>query len=249
MHVSLWNVALQTVSFVILAWLLQRFLFKPVRAVLAKRQEAIDASLGEAAAKKAEAERTIEEYRAKTAGIAGEAERAREAALGAAEKEARQLREEAARQAQVEIERAKGEVQRERADALHELEGRAADLAASIARRLLAEVSADGDASFLWRLLASIDGLDAARKAAFGRQLASENVEVVSSRALDAPTRARLEVWMASLAGKPVTPSYGVDGSLIAGVELRLSTGVWRSHWRASLDRIRAELEAHAAAA
>lgn len=249
MHVSFWNVALQTVNFVILAWLLQRFLFKPVRAVLAKRQRAIDASLDEAAARKVEAERTIEEYRAKTAGIAGEVERAREVALAAAEKDARQLREEAARQAQVETERAKGEVQRERADALRVLEERAADLALSIAQRLLAEASPDRDASFLWRLLASVDGLDAARKAMFGRQLASESVEVVSSRALDAPARSRLEGWMATLAGKPVTPSYVVDASLIAGVELRLATGVWRSHWRASLDRIRSELEAHAAAA
>jgi len=55
MHVSLWNMGLQTVNFVILALLLNRFLFKPVRAVLAKRQETIEASMREAEAKKAEA--------------------------------------------------------------------------------------------------------------------------------------------------------------------------------------------------
>ena len=249
MHVSLWNVALQTLNFVVLAWLLQRFLFKPVRGILAKRQQAIDAALREAAEKKAEAERAIEEYRAKAAGVAGEAERAREAALDAAEKDARQLREEAARQAQVEVERAKGDVQRERVDAVRELEARAADLATSIARRLLAEAAPDSDAPFLWRLVASIDALDPAHKATLGRQLGSESVEVASAHALAGPARARLEGWMTSLAGQPVTASYSVDESLIAGVELRLVTSVWRAHWRASLDRIRTELEAHATAA
>ncbi|HVY48233.1 MAG TPA: ATP synthase F0 subunit B, partial [Minicystis sp.] len=65
MHVSVWNVAFQVVNFLVLAWLLQRFLFKPVRAVLAKRQEAALASLRAADAKKADAERVIAEYRTK----------------------------------------------------------------------------------------------------------------------------------------------------------------------------------------
>lgn len=249
MHVSLWNVALQTVNFVILAWLLKRFLFKPVRALLAKRQEAIETSMREAEAKKAEGERVIEEYRAKSAGIASEAERAREQALAVAEKEARRMREEAARQAQAEVERAKGEVGRERVEALRALEKRAAELATSIAGRLLGEASPDSDALFLWRTTSSIDALEPARRAALGSQVAAGRVEIVSSHPIEPTTRERFDRWLASLAGKAVATSYSTDASLIAGVELRLPTGVWRSNWRASLERIRAELEAHAAAA
>jgi F-type H+-transporting ATPase subunit b len=249
MHVSAWNVALQTINFVVLAWLLNRFLFKPVRAVLAKRQEAIEASMREGEAKKAESERIIEEYRAKSAGIASEAERAREQALAAAANEVRRMREDAARRAQAEIERAKGEVGRERVEALRALEERAAELATSIARRLVDEAIADSDAPFLWRTTASIDALEPARKGALGSQLATGRVEIVSSRPIEPATRERFDGWLASLAGKPVATSYSTDESLIAGVELRLPTGVWRSNWRASLERIRAELEAHAAAA
>lgn len=249
MQVSLWNVALQTVNFVVLAWLLQRFLFKPVRAVLAKRQSAIEASLREADVKKKDAERLADEYRAKSATVASEAERAREAALAEAKGGARELREEAVRQAQAEIERARGDLRRERVEALHALEQRALDLATTVARRLLVDAAPESDEPFLERLTASVDKLDPARRAALGRQLGAAKVEIASCHALDARARARLEAWLAALANKPVDISYIQDESLIAGVEMRTPTGVWRAHWHESLDRIRAELEAHAAAA
>lgn len=249
MHVSIWNVALQAINFLVLAWLLQRFLFKPVRAVLVKRQAAIAASMQEAAAEKAEAERAAAEYRAKSAGIAGEAERAREQALAAAEKDARRIREEATRLARNEAERAKGEVDRERIEALRALETRAADLAASIAERLLRDVLPDSDAPFLWRATASIDALDAPRRATLARQIAGGSIEVVSARPLEAATREKLEQWLLALVGGSTRTSYGVNASLIAGVELRLPTGVWRSHWRASIESLRAELGGHEAAA
>jgi|SRR5579859_2067318 len=249
MHVSIWNVALQTVNFLVLAWLLQRFLFRPVRAALSRRQESIDASLRDADRKKAEAENAIAEYRDKTAAIAGEATKAREQALAAAEREAGRLREEAARQAQLETERARASIERERAEALRLLATRVAELATAVAERMLREALPDSDAPFLWRATASIDALSAADRAATAQRFARGPVEAVSSRPLDALTRERFERWLSSLAGRPVRASYHVDGSLIAGIELRLPTGVWRANWRDVLERTRAEMVGHEVAA
>lgn len=249
MHVSLWNVALQTVNFVVLAWLLQRFLFKPVRAVLARRQATIDEALHSADAEKSEAQRIVDEYRAKTAGVAAEAQQARQQALTDAEHAARRLREEGEKQARAALERARAEVEHERTDALRGLETRAAELAAGIAERLLRDVLPESDAPFLWRATANIDALEPARKAALGRQLAEGGAVVASSRPLDTETRERFERWLSAVASRAVPVSYSIDAGLIAGVELRLSTAVWRSNWRATLERIRAELQAHEAAA
>jgi F-type H+-transporting ATPase subunit b len=249
MHVSAWNVALQAVNFIVLAWLLQRFLFKPVRAVIRKRQDEVLSSLRDAETRKLEADRVIEEYREKSATLATEAERAREQALAVAEGEARRLRQEAERQLAADLERAKAEMTTERGRVLRSLEMQAASLATSIAERLLRDALPDCDAPFLWRATAIVDALDPARRAALGKHMASGSVEAISSGPLDKATRERFEQWLTSLAGEPVTATYRVDPSLIAGVELRLPSGVWRSHWRASLERIRAELEAHAAAA
>jgi F-type H+-transporting ATPase subunit b len=249
MHVSLWNVALQTINFLVLVWLLQRFLFKPVRANLAKRQEAVAAFLHEADQKKAEADRAVEEYLAKTAGIATEASRARDEALEAAARDAQRIRDEAIRQAQIETDRAKAQIERERTEALRLLETRAADLAASLAERLLREALPDSDAPFLWRATASIDALDPAGRAAAGQWFAKGPVEAISSRPLDPSTRERFERWLSTLAGGPVPATYRVNEGLIAGVELRVPTGVWRANWRESLDRMRMEMGAHEAAA
>jgi F-type H+-transporting ATPase subunit b len=249
MHVSAWNVALQAVNFVVLAWLLQRFLFKPVRAVFRKRQDEVLSSLRDAATKKLEADRVVEEYRGKSAALATEAERAREQALGVAEVEARRLRQDAEHQIAAGLESAKAELAQERARILRSLEVQASSLATSIAERLLRDALPDCDAPFLWRATAIVDALDPARRAALGKQMASGNVEAISSRPLDVATRKRFDQWLTDLAGEPVAATYRVDPTLIAGVELRLPAGVWRSHWRASLERIRAELEAHVAAA
>jgi F-type H+-transporting ATPase subunit b len=248
MHVSAWNVALQIVNFLVLAWLLERFVFQPVRKVLDKRREAVEVSLGRAEASKAEAERAANEYREKASAIASAADEARQRALALAEREAQQLREEASRKAQAEVEIAKRTVEQERAEALRVLEARAADLAAAMAQRLLQDVRPESDVPFLWKATATIDALEPGAKAALGREVATGTVEIVSSRPLDPATRERLEKWLSDLAGARVHPSYRVDDALIAGVELHLPTGVLRSHFRASLDRVREELGAHAAA-
>jgi F-type H+-transporting ATPase subunit b len=249
MHVSSWNIALQVANFLVLSWLLQRFLFVPVRGILERRRAAIEGALGEGGAKMAEAERVIAEYRAKSGEIADQAEAARQGALAVAEQEARGLREDGARKARVEVELAKRTVETERADALRLLEAKAAELATSIAARLLVATRPDSDAPFLWKATASIDALAPEARVTLGRQIAGGSVEAISARPLDGPTRERFERWLSDLAGSPVHPSYGLDEALIAGVELHLPASVLRSHLRALLERARVELGAHASAA
>lgn len=248
MHLSPFNLVLQIVNFLVLAWLLQRFLFRPARDVLAKRRAAMEASAREAAEAKSEAARIVERCRAEAAQMAAEAEEERGRARAIGEEEARRLREEASRQASAELARAKKAVERERHEALDALELRATDLATTIAERLLREVLPD-DAPFLWRVTARIDALDAADKSSIAAQLARGVAQLASSRALDDATRARFERWIGEVAGRKVQPSYVLDPSLVAGVELRLPMGTWRANVRASIERIRAELvpDEHAA--
>jgi F-type H+-transporting ATPase subunit b len=249
MHPSAWNVALQGLNFLVLVWLLQRFLFKPVRAVLAKRQEAIAAAVHEADARKAEADRDIELYRAKAAGVADEAARARAEAIAAAEGDVRRIRDDGVRQLQTEMDRARARLDRERVEALAALQAHAGKLAGVIAMRLLREVAPDSDALFLWRATASIDALDPSARASAAARFVMGPIETISSRPLDDSTRNRFEQWLAHLAGVSVKSTYRVDEELIAGVELRLPSGVWRANWRDSVDRIRTELTSHVAAA
>jgi F-type H+-transporting ATPase subunit b len=47
-HIDWWTIALQAANFLLLAWLLQHFLYRPVMAVIAQRQVAIERLMTEA---------------------------------------------------------------------------------------------------------------------------------------------------------------------------------------------------------
>jgi F-type H+-transporting ATPase subunit b len=70
MNFSWWTFALQAANFLILVWLLQRFLFKPVKAIVARRKEEISHALTEESAEKESAERLKREMEAKRSRLA-----------------------------------------------------------------------------------------------------------------------------------------------------------------------------------
>ena len=75
MSFSWWTFALQAANFLILVWLLRRFLFKPVKAIVARRKEEISHVLTEASAEKESAERLKHEIEAKISQIDAERQR------------------------------------------------------------------------------------------------------------------------------------------------------------------------------
>ena len=57
-----WNILFNIINLIILYLLMKRFLFKPVNAILEKRQQAADAQFAEADRQKAEAKESQEHY-------------------------------------------------------------------------------------------------------------------------------------------------------------------------------------------
>jgi ATPase subunit of ABC transporter with duplicated ATPase domains len=78
MHVSPWNVAFQTLNFLVLAWLLHRFLWKPVRRILAARQEEIEERTHEAEERESRAEELVKTHEGELAAMAAKADHERE---------------------------------------------------------------------------------------------------------------------------------------------------------------------------
>jgi F0F1-type ATP synthase membrane subunit b/b' len=242
MHVSLWSVGFQIVNFIVLALLLRRFLYAPVRRAIEKRKAEIDARYAEADAKKKEADEAAAAYRAKLATAEADAEHERARLLAEAEKRAAAIHDDTERKAHEIVERTRAALDAERAEALRMLEARAGEVAAAIAERLLADIAPDTDEVFLARATAKIDGLEASRKIILKKELVASGAEVVSAHALDQRARTRFDAWVTSLAGQEVPTKYAVDPSLIAGVELRFAHDVWRFNWRSSLARVRSDL-------
>lgn len=247
MHFDWSTFALQTVNFAILVWLLHRFLYKPVLALVDARRTEIDRQLADvrAAATHAEAERAA--IKAERDGIAGEQAAAIKEAAKQAEQEAAARRAQAEREAAALLAETRKTLSDERARALTEARREALALGAQIAGRLLAEVPMALRAeAWIERIERHLADLPPGEADALKRQLATGGtLTVVTAEALPGDV---VELWNARLRrslGGNITIEYGSDAQLIAGVELHFPNAILRFSWQTALDAMRAEIEAN----
>jgi len=247
MRLDWWTLALQTVNFAVLVWLLRRFLYKPVlRAIDARRAE-IDRQEAETRAAKLELERRIAAIEAERAGIAAEREAALKIAAAQAEESAATRRTQAEREAAELLEGARKTLAAERELALAETRRAALDLGAEFARRLLAEVPMQLRAeAWLQRIEQYLAKLPKPELDALVQQCADgASLTVVTSSSLSPAT---MESWRGRLSrplGDGIGVKFGVDPGLIAGAELHFPSAVLHFSWQNALTVLRSEVEGH----
>ena len=244
MHVDLWTLGLQTINVLVLVWILSRFFFRPVTAMIAARQVAATQALDEAQAAKAEAAAQAEKAKDEAAHLAAarteilqkavaEAEKEKTALLAAARVDAETLR----AAARAEIDRARQS--EEMAEADH-----ASRLAVDIAARLFQKLPSDAQIiSFVDGLAAGVAALPEATRAGLGADGAALSVK--AARALTKEEEDACRAKLAQTLGRPVEIAVEVDPGLIAGLEIDAPHAVVRNSFRADLDRIADRLTRH----
>jgi F-type H+-transporting ATPase subunit b len=241
MTIDWWTLGIQTVNVVILIWLLGRFFWRPVAAMIEQRRATAQRIVTEAEAKRSEATAALAEIEQTRAGFARErdailaaahdaAERERATRLAEAEKEVRSL-EAAARAA---IEKDKQAVDKAWAD-------RASRLAVDIAGRLAARLDSPAvRAAFLDWLLQEIQALpDPARHAAATE---GATLEATSATALLPADEDRYRELIGKAFGAHPQIVFKADRALIAGLELQGPHFIVSNSWRADLTQILADL-------
>lgn len=246
MHLDLWTLGLQAANFLVLVWLLHRFLYRPVLAVIAKRQQAMDKLAADAAADRTAAEVLRQDLERQRAALDDERQAAMTAARDAAEAERKAILTKAQENAAAATAAAKKAFEGEREDAARQMGRDAARLAAGMARRLLQEATpGEVQARMLERVCEDVKALDGEAKRGIAARAgaASASVEVVTATPLD-PKAAQVFIKQFGQAlGAPVTPSFRVDPELIAGVEVHFPFTILRRSWSEDLRRIQAELD------
>lgn len=143
MRIDYITVAAQIVNFLILIWLLRRFLYGPVMRAMKRREERIARSLAEAQQKKEDAEKQQEEYQGRNRDF----DRQREHMMEAARKEAEEERARLHRALESEIEERQKkwlrQIEAQHAEFLDRLRRHSVEYASSLARRALQDL---GDA-------------------------------------------------------------------------------------------------------
>jgi F-type H+-transporting ATPase subunit b len=241
MHFDWSTLFLQTINILVLLWLLRRFLFRPVVAIIAERKEAAEKLLADAAAAREQAVATAAQAAVREETLAANSEHILADAHVAAETERAKLLERTAQEAARAHDAALANLELDRIQMRRELEGEARTLAVVIASRLVSCMPSQAlNAALLQSLDTWLGTLPPVRLGALAQ--ANEPLEVVTAARLDDQTQAACRDMLGRyLEGTP-TLHFAVDPSLIAGVELRGPHGTLRNNWRADLDHIAQEL-------
>lgn len=139
------SLVIQAINFGLLLFILIKLLYKPLLTKMNERTEAIRSSLEEAKAARAEAERERAEHAAKLQASLAEAQSIRATALKEAAEEQRRLVEGARAEAARLVEAARNEMAQDVRRARQELRQEVADLATSVAERLIRKSLRDED--------------------------------------------------------------------------------------------------------
>lgn len=241
MHIDLWTLGLQAINVLVLLWLLNRFLFRPVAAIVAQRRQEADTLLADAAAARTRAEAEAAELARQHQALAAEATALRATAHQQAEADrAAQLTQLQAELAQARHD-AESALARERQQQRKELQADAGTLAVEIARRLLARVPSPAVTAALAQSLAD----DIATLPPADRQLLAAEADhllLASATPLGAEAQATFVAALTRALGVAPRFDLRVDPALLSGVELTGPHTLIRNSWRVDLERIAREL-------
>ncbi|MCU0242382.1 MAG: F0F1 ATP synthase subunit delta [Vicinamibacteria bacterium] len=246
MQIDWLTVAAQIVNFLVLVWLLQRFLYRPITDAMARREARIESRLAEAKAARADAEAEAERLRENRQAL----DASREDVLRDTREEAAALRarleediheEMAARRRTWEA-----HLEDEREDFAAQLRQRAGHQVIDIVRRILgdyagADLASQVAGTFADRLAELDDATKTKLSATADRTDGPARVE--SSVALNPDARARITRAIHAQIAQDIEVEYQEDGNLLLGA--RLSIGEQTVEWSASrfLSRLETTLD------
>jgi F-type H+-transporting ATPase subunit b len=245
MHFDWWTLALQTVNFAVLVWLLHRFLYKPVLRMIDARRGEIDKQFADVRATEARVKEQLAAIEAQRIGIAAERDATLKAAAAQAEESAKARRSQAEREAADLVEGARKTLAAERDQALIEARRVALDLGTEVAQRLLAEVPMQLRAeAWIERVERHLSTLPKDELSALtGQCVNGAGLTIVTASPLPQVTA---ESWRARLhrsLGEGVAMSFAVDPALVAGAELRFPAAILHFSWQNALTALRSEVE------
>jgi F-type H+-transporting ATPase subunit b len=245
MHFDWTTLALQAVNVLILCWLLHRFLYRPILAVMDSRRQLVEGQLAEAATAQGHARDELAEVTAQRSGMASERDAVMASAAAQAEAVTKARIAEADTQAAAIIAEARKAAQTERVQALAEAKTVTLDLAMTLTARLLAQAPAEvRAAAWLGLVERHLAAMSEDERAALAGSLGAETpLRVTTAEALDDAAAWRERLGRALGADLPVT--FAVDAGLVGGAQLSFPGAILRFAWKDALDALRMELEQH----
>ncbi len=216
----------QIFNFLILLFLLKRFLYKPIINAMLEREEKITHRLREAELAEQEAEREALEFRQKTT----ELESRRESLLLEARTEAEQLRKEMLHEARQEVhesqERWFRSLQQSKEAFLRDLYQRVSSQTYIVARKALSDLAnEDLESHIIETFLNRLQALEGEERESLERALADSNGAIMVRSAFEIPNKLRIAIikQIEAIAPNGYEMSFECLPELLSGIELKLA--------------------------
>ena len=220
---------LEIINFLILVWILKRFLYQPILDIIARRRQEIQNKLDNTKATQSQAETLMAQYENRLADWEQEKQSARK--MLEQEIEAEQVRLMGELKTSLAQEREKMRVleQRKLDELLRRNEQTALKQGAQFASRLLSRVAApELEAQLCALLLEELAALPLEQQEKLHRALetGSDSVKVISAYVLDEGQRQALESTLNTVGGVEASYDYSQDAELLAGLRITLGSHV-----------------------
>ena len=219
---------LEVINFLVLVWILNRLLYRPLMNVITQRKAAIQKTLSDADAVRGEAQALQTHYENRLADWDQEREKGRAQLREEIAAERVRLLDQLRAELVQEREKAAAVDQRRMKEFMQQAEATAIEQGRTFASRLLSRLSGpDLERRIIHMVIDDLRHLpDEQRKAIRSAPSAPElSMRITSAHPLDQSQRDALCQACRTLAGRELTCEFLEDGSLISGV--RISFGAW----------------------
>lgn len=226
MLINWFTVGAQLLNFLILVWLMKRFLYRPILDAIDAREKRIAAELADAAAKQAEAEQARETFRHKNTALDQQRATLLRQAAETAEVERRRLLGEARDAADTLSAKRREALSQEQQRLRAELVQCTRDEVFAIARKTLADLAGVGlEARMSEVFVQRLQDLDSATRDELVSTLmpGSEPVLVSSAFELPPPQRRAIEAALSDLFAAEIQVRFETAAQLINGIELSVN--------------------------
>jgi F-type H+-transporting ATPase subunit b len=237
--------ALQAFNFLVLVWVLKRFLFKPIRTIVAQRKAEITRVQEQAQAAGEKAEQARKDFQLRQSQLEAERQRIMDEAHAALDDERSRMIE----AARSDIEKLKSaalkQLDEERESAARDVLDKTVQVAVQLAENLLQQFSGPKlDEIILEQVLQHLDHLTETERAALLSQLGRDGGQLIvtTASALDAEHQSMWRAALAQRLGGSPRIDFTIDKDLIAGTELKFPHAVLHFNWRRTLAQAQGEL-------
>lgn len=248
MTFNIWTFLFEVVNFLVLAYVLHRLLYRPLREAIERRRIAHEKSEAAVQESRQKSDALLQQLKTQLADV----ERVRQETIRQAHEqslaERKKVLDEASAAVQSRQESARTALAREREETLRALHEEIVNQAVELSRRLLREAADSTLEEQLAKHLAeTLEQLSEDDRQALRRDWNPQSgVVLEAAREINGQAFVRLSTAVAAIVGQPMPLSVELRSSLIAGLRLRLGGRVWDASVDGQLNDIGLPIEQEA---